>query len=1015
MQSTAQLPSSLHLLTQLPTSIAIFDTGLNYLATSAQWLEVYDLTNRQIIGQSHYDVFPEINEDCKSIHRECMLGAMRNNYEEKFTRTDGSTQWLKLNIKPWVYDNGAIGGIIMCSENITQQKKSEEYNYETNKTANIGSWEFDVIKQSIYWSAITKQIHEVPDDFAPDLEAGINFYKEGESREIIAEVVSIGIQTGKAWDVELQIITAKGNEKWVRAIGKTEFSSGKCVRLYGTFQDIDEWKLMLLNTKHFAELVEASDDAIVRTDLHSTILTWNTGAATTFGYTEKEIVGQSFNNLLPPDILEQERWIVNNIKEGKSIRQFETKRLTKDHVVIDVSATISPIKNAAGIVTGTSRVIRDITIQKQKEIQYKKISDRLLLATKAAGVGIWDYDIIENKLVWDDQMCRLYGIEKESFTGVYEAWQNRLHPDDRERGNEEIGKAINGENDFDTEFRVVWPDGNIRNIRAMSMVKRNASGEAIAMIGTNWDITEIREAEELLEQSEEQFRGAFEHSAIGMALVGPKGQWINVNESLCNSIGYSKNELLQLTFQHITYPDDLNKDLALLQDLIDGKINSYTLEKRYYHKKGHIVWVTLAVSMVKDGYGQPLHFVSQIEDITEKKLAQQKLEETLIHLEAILDATTQVSIIGCDVNGIINMYNKGAQNMLGYTSDEMLDKQDPVMIHDGKEVQSRAIELSALFGRDINGFDVFVEYAKQGRFESREWTYIRKDGTTFPVQLVVTPLKNINGEIEGFLGIAVDITVLKEAEKVLKQNQLKLTELNQLVNDKNKELSASNAELEQFAYIASHDLQEPLRMITGFLSLLESRYAALLDDKAKSYINFAVDGANRMKQIITDILTYSRIGRIGNEMDKIDIGEMLTKDLFLLNRKILETGAVIEWHNLPVINAAKAPVQQLFMNLISNGLKYQAKGNKPVIKISHSDDGDFWKFAIKDNGIGIEERYFDKVFTIFQRLHNKEEYSGTGIGLAICKKTVLYHKGQIWLESKPGIGTTFFFTIKKNL
>lgn len=258
------------------------------------------------------------------------------------------------------------------------------------------------------------------------------------------------------------------------------------------------------------------------------------------------------------------------------------------------------------------------------------------------------------------------------------------------------------------------------------------------------------------------------------------------------------------------------------------------------------------------------------------------------------------------------------------------------------------------------------------------------------------------------------ITVIKDVTG-RKLAEMKLQKVNRSLKDKSKVLEASNAELEQFAYVASHDLQEPLRMITGFLNRLEMKYDPILDEKGKQYIHFAVDGAQRMRQIILDLLDFSRVGRIDMERMKIDVNQVLEKVLSLNKNIITESRAIIETEGeLPVIDAAEGPMHQLFQNLLSNALKYQEKGKQPVVTISCKEDDKYWQFSVTDNGIGINSEYFDKIFIIFKRLHGNDEYSGTGLGLAICKKIVEGHGGDIWVESKEGEGSTFFFTVEKS-
>jgi signal transduction histidine kinase len=241
-----------------------------------------------------------------------------------------------------------------------------------------------------------------------------------------------------------------------------------------------------------------------------------------------------------------------------------------------------------------------------------------------------------------------------------------------------------------------------------------------------------------------------------------------------------------------------------------------------------------------------------------------------------------------------------------------------------------------------------------------------------------------------------------------------LTILNQELEQKAKELAFSNTELEQFAYVASHDMQEPLRTITSFLSQLEKKYSNVIDDKGRQYIRFAIDGAQRMRQIIFDLLEFSRVGRTEDKLEEVDICALVTEIISLYEAQIKEQQAKVEFSNLPKLKSFKTPLRQVLQNLIANGLKYQKKGEKPLINISCEETEIQWVFSVKDNGIGIKADDFNHIFIIFKRLHNREDYAGNGIGLAVTKKIIESIGGKIWVESKEGEGSTFFFTVLKN-
>jgi light-regulated signal transduction histidine kinase (bacteriophytochrome) len=270
----------------------------------------------------------------------------------------------------------------------------------------------------------------------------------------------------------------------------------------------------------------------------------------------------------------------------------------------------------------------------------------------------------------------------------------------------------------------------------------------------------------------------------------------------------------------------------------------------------------------------------------------------------------------------------------------------------------------------------------------------RKDGTELPVEISLSPL-NVTGETL-VISIIRDISERREWEEALAR--------------RSAELEQSNAELQQFAYVASHDLQEPLRMVVSFLELLKRRYVGKLDHEADEFIQFAVDGGLRMQQLIQDLLRYSRTGSRELAVELVDSGEVLDEAMVGLGPAIADSKARVMHGDLPHVQADRVQLGQLFQNLIANGIKFHGDA-APRVEVGAERAAGGWVFSVRDNGIGIPPDQMDRIFRVFQRLHSQSEYPGSGIGLAICKRIVERHGGRIWVDSMPGKGTTFFFTI----
>ena len=312
----------------------------------------------------------------------------------------------------------------------------------------------------------------------------------------------------------------------------------------------------------------------------------------------------------------------------------------------------------------------------------------------------------------------------------------------------------------------------------------------------------------------------------------------------------------------------------------------------------------------------------------------------------------------------------------------------------GEELEASGKTIEEYKARTNSLLEIFLEYTMMN-FSKKANISDKGD----EIDAIALGLNTLGEEIEDLL-----LTEKKYIQKLEHANK-ELTVLS-------TELKRSNDELSQFAYVASHDLQEPLRMVSSYVNLLQENYKGKLDSDANDFINFAVDGSNRMRKLINGLLEYSRISRTERVLEDIDLNDVLKDVLSNLQTRIKETDAEIEYDTLPVVKADRPQMVQLFQNLLGNALKF-VNGKPPEIKITfRALDKGGYEFSIKDNGIGIEPQYADRIFLIFQRLHSKQEYPGTGIGLALCKKIVERHNGKIWLYSEIGKGTTFFFTIK---
>ncbi len=1150
-------------------------------------------------------------------------------------------KWLQVSGKPIRLHRKTIK-ISGTFQDITEKKDVEialrrtlELFQETGKVARVGGWELNLDTEQLYWSEITKEIHEVSPDYVPNLKEAINFYKEGENRAKISQAVALGMEKGTPWDIDLQIITAKGREVWVRSKGQAVFENGKCVRLFGIFHDIEQqkqqslrlleseqrwkfalegsgdgiwdwnltndevffsnkWKEMLgfqpdelanhLDTwrtrvhpediedcyqaleKHFKReteiykiehrlrgkdgtykwilargkvidynlegkperiisthtdistqkeadiklkqneeylqnILDQSVDIICTATQDGKFVKVSAAAQKILGYAPQSLEGTSFYQLIHQSDLEKTRKVVIEISKGKSISTFENRYIHKEGYLVPLLWSGRWDKESQLIYAIAKDATQIIEANKQLEIYSQKITNILESINDAFftldadwNVTYWNRRAEEvlqmpreemiGKNIWEvykdsdynafyQQYHKAINAQKsvrfEEYSEILEKWfdvsaypskeglsvyfkditQSKLAAQALQESknqlqtildfapmvvfmkdtkgnylfmNDGYKKALNqpdlkvGMNDyqiFEKSLADKFREDDLELIKNKKTVQyevevneetfydikfplSNQEGEVYAVGGISLNITDTKRAEKEIRLAKERYDIVMQatNDAIWDWDI-EKGE-IYWGEGYKTLFGYDmwQEKISEDLWATKVHPADFEKVWNQIQVARkDPKTQKWEGEYRFMKTDGSYAYVKeKAIILRKPKEKIPYRMIGALQDITKQK----EEEERLKLLESVVTHTSDAVLITeaepLDLSGPRIVYvNDAFTKMTGYLPEEVIGKtprilQGPKSDHATLSKLRKAQENWETFEMDL------INY--------------KKSGEEFWVNFSVVPVPDGKGWFTHWVAIERDITEQKEHEA-------HLTDLNNQIKRRAKELAASNAELEQFAYIASHDLQEPLRMVTSFLTQLDKKYSEQLDQKAKQYIHYAVDGAVRMRQILLDLLEYSRVGRREHKTVSIDLNKLL-QEIIRINQTIVEeTNAQITWEQMPTLKMSKTHAQQLFQNLISNALKYQVEGSIPTIHITAKDMKTHWQFEVKDNGIGIEEQFYEKVFVIFQRLHSRDTYSGTGIGLAICKKIVEHYQGNIWVTSEVGKGSTFYFTIRK--
>ncbi|MHC1755145.1 MAG: PAS domain S-box protein [Methanosarcina sp.] len=876
--------------------------------------------------------------------------------------------------------------------------------------------------------------------------------------------------------------------------------------------------------KRFRTLAENSPDVIARFDRRNRHLYANPAARAPYGWSPEEIIGKTHAEL-GMDPGKAEFWEENNKKvftTGKpETMEFEyilpqgkkyyfntrivpefvdgevTSVLAISRDITDIKASEAKLKEARD---NLKKLVEKRTMKLRKAYRLLKESEKgLAEAQKMAHLGNWDWNIVTGELYWSDEIYRIFGRTPQEFNATYNAFLSYIHPEDRGYVNNAVKEAFNGK-PYSVDHRIILAHGEERIVHEQAEVIFDEDNIPIQMKGTVQDITERKKTEKALEVASKYNRTLIEASVDPLVTIGSDGKITDVNHSTEIATGHSRDELIGTDFSdYFTKPEKAREGYKHVFE--KGLVRDYPLEIR--HKDGHIIPVLYNASVYRDEAGEVIGVFAAAHDVTELKRAEEKIQILANTVESSDDA-----IITMSLDGVIISWNNGAEQVYGYSVEEIVGRNisvleldnrkgeikqlierieqgegirhyetlrlkkdstiinvsitlSPVIDSSGKLVAlsaiarditenrkseealrlsniynrslieasldplvtigpdgkitdvNRATEMvtgysrDELIGTDFTNYFTDPEKAREGYKHVFQEGLVRdyaleircRDGHITPVLYNASVYRDESGEIIGIFAAARDITERKKAEKML---ELKL-----------EELARSNADLEQFAYVSSHDLQEPLRMIASYLQLLQRKYQGELDDKADKYIYFAVDGASRMQNLINDLLEFSRVTTKAREFEPVNCEFVLNQVLSDLETPIKESGVAISYDPLPEIMADDIQLTQVFQNLISNAIKFCSK-EKPKIYISAEKESDQWLFSVQDNGIGIDPKYSERIFEVFKRLNKREEYPGTGIGLSICKKIVERHGGHIWVESELGNGSTFYFTLPIN-
>ena len=1003
------------LIDNIPDSIYVKDQEGRKLITNQIDLNYMQRDSAEsVLGKTDLEIFGEaqgrkpFEDDMAIIHS----GEALINKEESFTDRNGQSVCLLTSKVPIFNDQHEVVGLMGIGRDISRfklvedllRKSNDRFEHVTRATFDA-IWEWDMEGDYVYRSEVFYTLFGY--DFEKDRIDWKEWYSfiHPDDQKIVADNFERFLATDLLiWSDQYRFRKADGSYAMVQnKCIKIHNAEGKLIRLAGALQDITSQKKEEEQLRLMESAVERSTEAIIITEAGKTgpdqpkIVYINEALSQLTGYTREEMIGRTPRMFQGPGT---DRFQLKKIREARAKWQpceAELLNYNKQGEEYWIHLSISPIKDRAGNYTHWISVERDITAKKRAE-QERQVFYEIIDGINRFG--------LEQSL-----QLALEKIGRYLQLGYGEAWmlnydklrmtckcrwqvseRTNLFFDREKDGTILKGHSLKGKA-WERKSILCWnnlqEESFSRKEQALKCGLKSAvaipvlyNGEVIAIFSffSEYPLTEQQIRNDLLQRistqlgagidkkrTEEELNNFFMLSADMLCVAGMDGQFKKVNPAFSTVLGYSEEELLSKPFFHFVHPDDFAETTTKIQSLASGE-PLWFFENRFITKSGEFRWLEWTGTPVPED--NLLFAIAK--DITQKKKLEQERKQLL---ESISD-----NFYALDRQFRFTYLNKSANELLSDETHSLLMKNiwETFPVLKNSEFYTHALD--AVEKQEAQHFEyyspVFECWFEQNFYPTED-------------------------------GLSVFFRSIQER----KLAETRMHETNAELERKAGELERINTELERFAYVASHDLQEPLSMFNGFLQLLQKKYSDQLDADGQQYIHFATDGASRMKVLIHDLLQYSRAGGQINEQETVPLEAVVSDVTLLLRAAIAEKKAVIQCGQLPVIHASRTAMQQLFQNLIGNSLKYQNPETPPQIEITAEQKDQQWIICVADNGMGIPEEYREEIFEVFQRLHSRQKFSGTGIGLSICKKIIEKLHGKIWMEPNHPAGSRFLFSL----
>ncbi len=1061
----------LNTLDNMQEGCQILDYNYNYIYLN-HTAEVHNKKqNKELIGKRYQDMWPDIEKtQTFKLIKDCLENRNSHFIENKFIFSDNSIGWFELTIEP------ILEGVLILSIDITKEKKAkfeviESMNRLINaqRIAKIG--DFTLIKDTgeMTWSKALFELLGYQHNKDINYKIVNNNIHHPDDKIDVDNWINNSILSGDEFlpPKEYRLIKQDGNIINVRVQGNIIRKKSEPVKIFGTVQDITEQKRIETNqklTKNILDILNNTTDthqmidSIIKSiykikEIEAVGIRLKKGISFPFydmvGFPDNfiyekmhmcnidtkeapyfyciceniinEKVNQSKSNcatyecFLSNDIsilFDETNQNTDSIKKNSRCYTAGYKSLALIPIVVsnEIIGILQLNDHRANVFSQESISIYEeiasnigVALSRNHAKDLLKKNEKLLKETgKLAKVGGWEFDVETGKGTWTEAVAKIHELDKDNHTNK-SIGLDYYKGKDFDLINNAINNAVNNFQPYDLELRFTTPKGTQKWVHTIG-IPVIKDGKVIKLSGSMQDITEKKQVEIALKDNEEKYRNLFMYSPDAI-FINQNDKILLVNEAMLHLMKVDdQNSLIGMNPQKLFHSNKYNNDITLAYK------NNHKLpvfEELIIDKRGKPKDVEVHQSVYKIGEKVANHVI--LRDITKKKEIEKEIENHKKNLEELIKQRTfqlfqseekyrglyetlKDGIVHTNLDGLILESNPEFLNMLGYSFDEITQLTiwdlTPTKWHQTK--------------RDIIKNEVF----KKGYSKVLDKEFLHKNGTLISVSERIRLEKDANKNPVGMWSIVRDITKRKKNENAI-------LELNNKLKERQIALENTNRELEAFSYSVSHDLRAPLRAVIGFTKILNEDYSEILDDEAKRICKVIEDSASNMGKLIDDLLSFSRLGRHSMVYSNVNMHNMATACLNeLCSPEILsKTNSTID--NIPEIYVDPQMIKQVWINLLSNALKYSSTQDKIRIHIKADESTDFITYSIKDNGVGFNMKYKDKLFGVFQRLHNSSEFEGTGVGLALAQRIVKRHGGSIWAESELSKGATFYFKLPK--